>query len=141
MYMYMHQHPPVFLFTCNHLRIYLSYFIDLCNTMLCYAILCCAIVIKVPAMNTTAFSGGLTENVIGWLQFNANEMAKTKPRFPFLDFKGEDPRLFLFGKNYDLYVSFARRFKQLPEIRMAQVKIELDGLEDSDLHYEDIVGK
>ena len=92
-------------------------------------------------MNTTAFSEGLTENVIGWLQFNANEMAKTKPRFPFLDFKGEDPRLFLFGKNYDLYVSFARRFKQLPEIRMAQVKIELDGLEDSDLHYEDIVGK
>ena len=98
------------------------------------------LVIKIPAMNTTSFSEGLTENVIGWLQFNAKEMAMPKPRFPFLDFKGEDPRLFLLGKNSDLYVSFARRFKQLPEIRMAHVKIELDGLEDSDLHYEDIVG-
>lgn len=96
-------------------------------------------IVVVPAVNKSTFSTGLNDDSIGWLRSNAADMASVKPKFAYIDLKGEDPRLFQM-KNGIIYVSYARRFKQLPEIRMAHAQLYFRGMNVSGrINVDDIV--
>jgi len=87
-------------------------------------------IVLIPSVNKTAFSDGLTSDSIGWLMFSAADMAVPNPKYAFVDLKGEDPRLFQMS-NGMVFVSYARRFRQLPEIRMAHAELFFDDMDDS----------
>jgi hypothetical protein len=51
-------------------------------------------VVLVKSLNTTIFSAGFTDSSINWLKNLAENIASANPKYPFIDLKGEDPRLF-----------------------------------------------
>ena len=96
-------------------------------------------VLLIPAGNKTCFSSGLNDDSVGWLRQNAALMAAANPAYAHIDLKGEDPRLFQM-EDGSVLVSFARRFQQLPEIRMAHAQLYFHDMDDnSRINMDDIV--
>lgn len=87
-------------------------------------------VVLVKSLNTTIFSAGFTDSSVSWLKNLAENIASANPKYPFVDLKGEDPRLFELSDG-EIYVSYARRFRQLPEIRMVHTELYFDDMDDS----------
>ena len=79
-------------------------------------------VVRIDEFNHTSSSINMKDSV-SWLTDKAKELSAEHCPYPFIDIKGEDPRLFIMSSG-QVYAAYARRYpRRIPEIRMSYVEL------------------